>query len=1006
MNAAPTSSHPARRVAALSSGGGLGMLAGALLAAGVAATAWALLTAQSARLDVAAQNRTLVAGERMLSTLKDLETGERGYALTGVESYLEPYEAALASLDQDAAALAQGGQGGELGRLVQVKRDFARRVVETRRAEGLDAAVALVRTGADKSSMDSVRRVVAGLQDAARARIAERERDQAGWGLARQAIAVLATLGAFAAMGLLLLRRRRAERAGADLLASVMDNAPVGLGFLDDGLRMRHMNRALSDMSERALDADVGRSLWDVLPDTRATLEPRLQEVLTRGRTITNVEVATQSLVNPAQTREFQFGFFPLPAQDGGRAGAGMVVTDVTYRKRAERRLRESEERYRTLIETSASVVWTTTSAGELTPPQASWTAFTGQAQAEYSGTGWLDAVHPDDRDMVLQSWHLAVAGLRMYSIDHRLRRADGDWRIVAARAVPILEDGVVREWVGTHTDITARKQAEEELSAAKDAAEAANRAKSQFLANMSHELRTPLSAVIGYSEMLEEEMEDGGDEALLGDVRKIQSNARHLLSLINDVLDLSKIEADRMTTFAEEIQVQALIEDVAATVGNLVEQKGNTLVLDLAPDLGAMRSDLTKLRQCLFNLVSNAAKFTEGGRITVRARRDGDWLEFAVADTGIGMTPEQLAGLFERFAQADVSTTRRFGGTGLGLAITRAFCRLLGGDVAVESAFGAGSTFTVRLPAVMPEQMEDEAPEAAAGVPHAPQTDKHLVLIVDDDPAQRDLLSRFLEREGFAVRAAPDGRAGIELARTLKPRAILLDVMMPQMDGWSVLTALKADPVLELIPVVMVTFVNEPALSASLGAADTVLKPVEWTQLKDVMERFRGDAGDILVVDDDPDARARLRQVLTRNGWTVAEAGNGREALDLVLHSPPQLILLDLTMPVMDGFTFLHELRGRPGCRHIPVVVLTARDLDAAERRQLGGADRVLSKGATDLRQLAGELRGLGPHQDKPDVGGPSLPGSALSGSASPGLAGGTHAPTSTQQPASAGMT
>ncbi len=967
MDPTPTTDRRAHDLlASLPSSRGLGVLAGALLAVGVAATTWSLVTIQTARTEVAAQNRALVAAERVLSTLKDLETGERGYALTGVESYLEPYEAARASLDEELATLVGDDRDSDLIRQVQVKRDFARQVVEARRASGLDAAVALVLTGVDKASMDRVRRTVAGLQETSRIRLARWERDQAGMGLLRQVLAVASTLAAFAVMALLLLRRRRAERASMALLTSVMDNAPVGLGFLDGGLHVRHMNRALSDMSERALDADVGRSLWEVLPDTRETLEPRLQEVLSRGRTITQVEVATKSRVNPAQTREFQFGFFPLPAASGGLAGAGLVVTDVTYRKRAERRLKESEERYRTLIETAASIVWTTTAAGELTPPQSSWTAFTGQPQAEYAGTGWLQAVHSEDRDPTLQAWHEAVAGPTTYLVEHRLRRADGEWRTMSVRGVPILDDGAVREWVGVHVDITARKQAEEELSAAKDAAEAANRAKSQFLANMSHELRTPLSAVIGYSEMLEEEMEDGGDEGLLGDVRKIQSNARHLLSLINDVLDLSKIEADRMTTYAEDIQVQALAEDVAGTVGNLVEQKGSKLVMDLAPDLGVMHSDQTKLRQCLFNLVSNAAKFTENGRITLRVRRDGDWVEFGVADTGIGMTPQQLAGLFERFAQADVSTTRRFGGTGLGLAITRAFCRLLGGDVTVESTYGAGSTFTMRLPAVMPEQAEDEGNQAAMPV----QQDRHLVLVVDDDAAQRDLLTRFLEREGFAVRTAPDGRTGIELARTLKPRAILLDVMMPQMDGWSVLTTLKADPVLELIPVVMVTFVNEPALSASLGAADTVLKPVEWTQLKGVMERFRGEAGDILVVDDDPDARARLRQVLTHNGWTVTEAANGQEALEQVLHAPPQLILLDLTMPVMDGFTFLHELRDRPGCRHIPVVVLTARDLDAGERQRLGGADRVLSKGGTDLRQLAGELRGLAPHQDVSEAG------------------------------------
>ena len=942
-----------------------------LLGLGLGVAAWALVSAQHARQGIAEQNRVLVATERLLSTLKDLETGERGYALTGVPSYLEPYDQATAALNSAIQDVGTDKQTAErLVGLVEAKRAFASQVIDARRSSGIEAAIALILTGQDKASMDGVRAAVARLQDIARARIESVDRAQARLGPLLQAVAAAAILAAFAAIALLAVRRRRAERASTALLESVVDNAPVGLGFLDPALHVQHMNRALSTMSERALDAAVGRSLWDVLPDMRAALEPRLAEVLEAGRTITNIEVAMHGRANPALLREFQFGFFPLPTGSGTRttAGAGVVVTDVTYRKRSERRLRESEERFRTLIETSAAIVWTTTPSGELAPPQASWTAFTGQTQSEYEGFGWLQAVHPEDREPTLEAWNRALADHALYSIDHRLRRADGEWRTMAARGVPILDDGEVREWVGTHTDITERKQAEEELGAAKEAAEAANRAKSQFLANMSHELRTPLSAVIGYSEMIEEEMEETGEQHLLGDVRKIQSNARHLLSLINDVLDLSKIEADRMTTFAEDFDVEALVRDVASTVGSLVQQKNNEIALDLAPGLGTMHTDQVKLRQCLFNLVSNAAKFTEGGRITLRASRAGDDVVLSVADSGIGMTPEQLEKLFERFTQADVSTTRRFGGTGLGLAITRAFCRLLGGDVTVASTYGEGSTFTIRLPAEMPEQAgeTEEAPvEAKPG--------RHLVLVIDDDPAQRDLLGRFLEREGFAVRTAPDGKLGIALARTLHPRAILLDVMMPQMDGWSVLGALKADPALAAIPVVMVTFVNEPGLGASLGAADTVPKPVEWDRLKEVMDRFRGEAGDILVVDDDPDARARLRTVLQRDGWTVSEAGDGREALDIVAHAPPQLILLDLTMPVMDGFAFLHELRMRPGCGDIPVVVLTARDLDADERLRLDGADRVLSKGRTNLRTLAGELRSLTPPHDEPATSNPA---------------------------------
>ena len=288
---------------------------------------------------------------------------------------------------------------------------------------------------------------------------------------------------------------------------------------------------------------------------------------------------------------------------------------------------------------------------------------------------------------------------------------------------------------------------------------------------------------------------------------------------------------------------------------------------------------------------------------------------------------------------------------------VGRAFCRLLGGDIEVYSSYGEGSTFSMRLPAVLPNQPEELSEQGGEA-----DGSKQLVLVIDDDPAQRELLTRFLEREGFAVRLAADGRTGIDMARALRPRAILLDVMMPQMDGWTVLSAIKADPDIEHTPVVMVTFVNEPGLSEYLGAADTVLKPVEWTRLKGVMERFRGEAGDILVVDDDADTRVRLRSILERDGWTVAEAGDGKEALDVVTHAPPKVILLDLTMPVMDGFTFLEQLRERPGCKDIPVVVYTARLLDAEERRRLTAADRVLIKGETNMRQLAGELRALTP--------------------------------------------
>ena len=530
----------------------------------------------------------------------------------------------------------------------------------------------------------------------------------------------------------------------------------------------------------------------------------------------------------------------------------------------------------------------------------------------------------------------------------------------------------------GLRTSQAALEDARRDAEAAREAAEYANRAKSSFLANMSHELRTPLSAVIGYSEMLEEEAEELGQDGLLKDLGKIKSNAKHLLGLINDVLDLSKVEAEKMDTYAEDIDVEAFVRDAAGTVGALVAKKGNRLVLDLGANLGAARSDATKLRQCLFNLLSNAAKFTEAGTITLSARREddagGDRLVLAVQDTGIGMSPEQIARLFQRFVQADGSTTRKYGGTGLGLALTKAFAQLLGGEVAVASEIGHGTRFTLIVPAVLPESdgvdpVEGPASDGAVG-PGA----RGLVLVIDDEASQRDLMGRFLTRQGFSVRTAGDGRTGLDLARTLLPRVILLDVMMPEVDGWTVLATLKGDKATRDIPVVMVSFVADAALSASLGAADAVPKPVDWARLKGVLDRLGAGAGDVLVVDDDADMRERLRTVLERNGWSVREAGDGAEALDKVREAPPRLVLLDLTMPVMDGFSFLHCLRGLPGCAEIPVVVLSARDVTTAERRQLAEADRVLCKGDASLQDIATELRKLDDRQREGEHAAPSI--------------------------------
>ena len=642
-------------------------------------------------------------------------------------------------------------------------------------------------------------------------------------------------------------------------------------------------------------------------------------------------------------------------------------VNDAVERLRAEQEAKASADRFRTLTQAMPNQVWTARPHGVLDWANDRTLAYAGADDAGFDGLGWTALVHPDDLATAGARWAGALASGDVYEAEFRIRRADAIYRWHIVRAVPQRDaGGAIVQWIGTNTDIDDQKRVEIELGAAKIAAEEANRAKSTFIANMSHELRTPLSAIIGYTEMLSEEIEDGAVAAdLAPDLVKVESNARHLLGLINDVLDLSKVESGKMEAYPETFDLCATVEDVGATVAALVEKKSNRFVLDLGADggasLGPMHSDVTRVRQILLNLLSNAAKFTEKGTITLAVERlPGERVRFAVSDTGIGMTPAQLARLFQRFQQADVSTTRQFGGTGLGLALTKAFATLLGGAVEVSSIHGRGSIFAVTLPLRLADA-EVVAVEPSRDSIAAEESGRNVVLVIDDDETQRELTSRFLRREGYAARTAADGPSGLAVARRLKPHAILLDVTMPGMDGWSVLSALKADPELCTIPVVMVTFHSERALAASLGAADYVMKPVDWNRLRHVMEGLRDKEGDVLLVDDEPAMRQLARQALERNGWRVIEAADGAEALAQVARAIPRVILLDLAMPIMDGFTFLRELRARLDCAHVPVVVLTALDLTAEDRRRLRGANQVLHKGETRMSDLAEKLRGLG---------------------------------------------
>lgn len=505
-----------------------------------------------------------------------------------------------------------------------------------------------------------------------------------------------------------------------------------------------------------------------------------------------------------------------------------------------------------------------------------------------------------------------------------------------------------------TVNELAAEKERAEQLNAE---LRATSEYKSEFLAKMSHELRTPLNSIVGYSELLLQGIYGPLNDRQVDRLGKIHRNGRDLLALINDILDLSKIEAGRLELTPQYVSLQEEIEGLIGTIEPLAQEKGLELTSAVEEALPALYADPLRIRQILTNLLSNAIKFTRQGGVSLEARRvevaggrspqvdlpiqgwlsDGQWTLITVTDTGIGIAPEDHAHIFDEFRQVDNSSTREFGGTGLGLAITKRLVEMHGGRIWLKSAIGAGSTFFVALPISSKAAHRPQTPKPE----QAPDGDGPCVLVIDDSQEAIDILTTYLHEGGYRTAHATDGQTGIELARQLRPAVITTDILMPGMNGWEVIDRLKADPVTASIPVMIVSIIDQQPMSFPMGVAAHVSKPVERQVLLETVERLcraRALEYPILVVDDHPHDRELLSEMLRSAHYPVETCNGGQEALDWLRQQRASLVLLDLIMPEMSGFDVLTHIQQTPALSNLPVVIVSAKELTPDEEAFLKG--------------------------------------------------------------------
>ena len=880
--------------------------------------------------------------------LVDAETGQRGYLLTGDDAYLDTYRVSIKNLDQVTGHLKdltsdnpnQQKRIHALEPLIEQKLAELQRTIDLRRQGAVASANQIVLQGSGKQWMDQIRSQVA--------EMADEENDLLGLraqgtheSIARSTTAI--TVGTLVSILLLLLcfgllSRELSERNRVQAALTKSEKwSSTTLGSIGDAVIATDMNGAVTFMNYVAqsltgwgLEEARGKSIDLVLnivnEETRQPVENPVKKVFREGKV---VGLADHTLLISKKGKEFDIedSAAPIITAAGENLGVVLVFRDITELKKA----REELEGVFTL---SIDMICIAGYDGYFKRLNPAWEKTLGYSTEELMARPYSELVHPEDREATIQRAENFKTNGNIVTFTNRYLCKDGSYKWLMWNATPFAEQ---RRIYAVARDITEFKQMQEGLVLAKEEAERSNKFKDQFLSTMSHELRTPLNAVMGFSDMLSEERYGPLNDRQRRYVTHINTGGRHLLRLINDILDLSKIEAGRLQLAIESVPIKPSFAEVFDCLRPLADKKSQTLVVQSLLNL-CVRADATRLRQVLMNLVGNAIKFTpEGGKIELAAQQLGEVVRVEVRDSGPGIPEGEQQRIFEAFHRLQQSD-KTSEGTGLGLAITRRLVELHGGRLGLESIPGSGSCFYFTLPITATVQREEvHKPKPGLNPSGSPR-----ILVIEDESAASQLLHSQLVSSGYEVLLCDNRGRAVEMAIELRPDAITLDIMMKPVNGWELLSELKSDVRTAKIPVIIVSAVDQPGTGALLGADEYIVKPVEKATLLAAVERclnLRGKIGrgrPILVVEDDAATREFIAKLLSKHRYVVTTAADGFEARAQVAASLPELVILDLIMPNLSGFQLLAEWRGDSRTADLPVFVLTSKDLTSAEKEYL----------------------------------------------------------------------